>query len=310
MIEHAEDRAIAFANVSRRFGRKTVVDRISLDCPAGTFTGLIGLNGAGKSTLLRMAVGLLSVTEGSIVVAGCNVRHDPVTLKRRVGYVPDRPNVYGWMTGGQAIEFVKPFHNTWNQLRCDELVKRFRVPLNTRVKNMSKGQAAKLQLLLAVCHEPRVLILDEPTGGFDPVVREEFFEGILDFAARQGQTVLMSSHALPDVQRLSDRVAMMHDGQLILAGTTEQIVGRVKRVRVVLDDDRALTPSPLANVLRQTRNGREWLLTIDGFAPPVLEELRARPGVGRLDVLDVNLDDVFKDIVRGKEEAADDQRAG
>lgn len=303
MIASTDDRAIAFANVSRTFGRKTVVDRVTLDCPAGTFTGLIGLNGAGKSTLLRMAVGLLGITDGSIVVAGCNVRHDPVTLKRRVGYVPDRPNIYGFMTGGQAIEFVKPFHATWNQARCDDLVKRFRIPLQTRVRNMSKGQAAKLQLLLAVCHEPRVLILDEPTGGFDPVVRDEFFEGILDFAAQQGQTVLMSSHALPDVQRLSDRVAMMHDGQLILAGKTEEIVERVKRVRVVFDDEKAIAPAPPANVLRQTRNGREWLLTIHRFGPATLDELHSRPGIANLNVLDMNLDDVFKDIVRGKEEA-------
>ncbi|MDB5327639.1 MAG: ytrB 2 [Phycisphaerales bacterium] len=305
------DRAIAFANVTRRFGRRNVVDNLSLDCPAGSFTGLIGLNGAGKSTLLRMSVGLLAPTEGSIVSAGCNVRRDSVEMKRRVGYVPDRPNIYSWMRAGEAIAFVRKFHTTWNQPRCEDLIRRFRLPLETKVKHMSKGQAAKLQLLLAVCHDPAVLILDEPTSGFDPVVREEFFEGILEFAADRGQTILFSSHALADVQRLADRVALMHEGKLLMAGTTDEIIDRVKRVRVILEEDAgpptpssaALLQSP-ASVLREQRAGREWTLTIDHFSPATLHELRAKPGVTRLDVLDLNLDDVFKDIVRGRDEAA------
>lgn len=296
-----EKPAIRLRHVTRRFGRRTVVDDVSLDCPAGSLTGLIGLNGAGKSTLLRTAVGLIAPTDGTSILAGYDAHAEPVEIKRKVGYVPDRPNIYGWMTTESATEFVAQFHEKFDWQRCGELVKRFRLPMTTKVKHLSKGQAAKLQLLLAVCHDPDVLILDEPTGGFDPIVREEFFQSVLEIATSRGRTVLLSSHALADMQRLADRIALMHDGQLILSGTTDEILGRVKRVRVVLDDGTPAPPVP-PDVLRQTRDGREWLITVDRFGPTTLDGLRDRPGV-RLDVMDLTLDDVFKDVVRGREEA-------
>ena len=297
----ADRPAIDLQHITRRFGRKTVVDDVTLACPAGSLTGLIGLNGAGKSTLLRAAVGLIAPTEGASVLAGYDAHAEPVEMKKRVGYVPDRPNIYGWMTAASAIDFVAPFYAGFDRKRCDELLKRFRLPLTTKVKNMSKGQAAKLQLLLAVCHNPAVLILDEPTGGFDPIVREEFFQSVLELATSRGRTVLLSSHALPDMQRLADRIALMYDGKLILAGATDEILDRVKRVRVILDDD-AQPPTAPPDILRQTREGREWLITVDRFGPTTLDGLRDRPGVGRLDVMDLTLDDVFKDVVRGREE--------
>lgn len=296
------DATIDISRLTRRFGKRNVVDDVSLHCPAGSLTGLIGLNGAGKSTLLRMAVGLIAPSAGSVTLAGLDIRRQPVETKRILGYVPDRPNVYGWMRVGEAIAFARTFYPTWQYAKCDELVQKFRVPLETKVKHLSKGQAAKLQLLLAVCHEPKVLILDEPTSGFDPIVREEFLSSILEIAINRGQTVLFSSHALADVQRMADRVALMHDGKIVLAGATEKILDRVKRIRVVLEEDAAVPPVS-ANVLRQQRTGREWLLTVDQPEPPQLEQLRDRPGVNRLDVLDMNLDEVFKDVVRGKEEA-------
>ncbi|RYG79162.1 ABC transporter ATP-binding protein, partial [bacterium] len=212
----SEEFAIDLVGVTRRFGRETAVDDVTLRVPRGSLCGFVGLNGAGKSTTIRIAVGLLRATAGSARLAGCDAVRDHVELCRRVGYVPDRPNVYGWMRVGEAIAFVRKFHAVaWNAARCDDLTRRFRLPLDARVSKLSKGQAAKLQLLLAVCHDPQVLILDEPTSGFDPLVREEFLESVLRVAGEREQTVLFSSHALADVQRLADRVAILHEGRLI-----------------------------------------------------------------------------------------------
>ena len=292
--------AINLVGVTRRFGGKAVVDDLTLQVPAGSFMGLIGLNGAGKSTTLRMAVGLLAPSAGTIRLAGCDIRNQPVEMKRRVGYVPDRPNIYSWMRVEEAIAFVRHFHTTWNANRCIDLVKRFRLSLKTKVKHLSKGQAAKLQLLLAVCHDPHVLILDEPTSGFDPIVREEFFEGILDYAADRKQTILFSSHALADVQRLADRVALMHEGKLLLSGTVDEILDRVKRVRVVSTEP-TLTFVPPCELRRQ-HSGNEWLLTVENITTETLERLRSDPSVSGVNVIDLNLDDIFKDIIRGREE--------
>ena len=292
-----DDFAIDLQRVTRRFGKANVVDDVTLQIPRGSLCGFVGLNGAGKSTTIRMAVGLLRPTAGTIRVAGCDVVRDHVELCRRIGYVPDRPTVYGWMRVGETIAFVRTFHpQTWNASRCDDLARRLKLSLDARVAKLSKGQAAKLQLLLAVCHDPQVLILDEPTSGFDPIVREEFLESVLRVAGEREQTVLFSSHALADVQRLADRVAILHEGKLVLHDTVDALLGRVKRVRIVADDPVSVPPS--VDVLRHTRDGREQTLTIDRFTPDTLSQLG-----GRGDVFDVTLDDWFKDLVRGREEA-------
>lgn len=295
--------AIDLVNVTRKYGGIAVVNDLTLSVPRGALLGFIGLNGAGKSTTIRMAVGLLRPTSGSIRVADCDVVRDHVELCRRIGYVPDRPNIYGWMRVGEAIEFVRKLHTRWNTSRCEDLTRRFKLPLDKRVDRLSKGQAAKLQLLLAVCHDPSVLILDEPTSGFDPIVREEFLENVLRVAGEREQTVLFSSHSLADVQRLADRIAVLHEGRLVLNGTTDELLQRIKRVRMVFDDDQAIPPTICEHLLRQTHAGREHTITLDHFAPSQVEALRASPGVRSLDVFDLSLDDIFKDLIRGKEEA-------
>src|SRR5208282_1870171 len=125
-----------------------------------------------------------------IRVANCDVPAQRDQLKPKIGYVPDRPTVYAWMRVDQVIEFARSFYQRWNNHRCNELVKLFDLDRGKRVKHLSKGQAAKLSLLLALCHEPEVLILDEPTSGFDPLVREEFLEGVLAVTSEKQQTVL------------------------------------------------------------------------------------------------------------------------
>ena len=300
--------AIDLQHVTRRFGGVAVVDDVTLAVPGGSICGFVGLNGAGKSTTIRMAVGLLRPHAGTIRVAGCDVIADHVELCRRIGYVPDRPNVYGWMRAGEAVLFVKRFHGQrWNQSRCDDLIKRFRLPLDQRVAKLSKGQAAKLQLLLACCHDPQVLILDEPTSGFDPIVREEFLESVLRVAGEREQAVLFSSHALGDVQRLADRIAILHEGKLLMEGSTDELLSRVKRVRLVLSDSPADPPpiDPSLCVLRDVRDGRVRTLTLDGdVSADAITALRTATNATAVEVFDLSLDDLFKDLVRGKEEGA------
>ena len=140
-----DDFAIDLDHVTKRFGRQTAVDDVTFQIPRGSLCGLVGLNGAGKSTTIRLAVGLLRPTAGTVRVAGCDVIRDHVELCRRVGYVPDRPTVYGWMRVGEAIAFVRTFHATWNQTKCDDLVRRLRLPPDrTRVEALegTGGEAA------------------------------------------------------------------------------------------------------------------------------------------------------------------------
>ena len=180
--------------------------------------------------------------KGRAQAVGGQQRQKRQAAKPHIGYVPDRPTVYGWMRVRQAVDFCQSLYRPrWNILRCEELLRVLRLKPERRVKHLSKGEGAKLSLLLATGHDPAVLILDEPTGGFDVLARDEFLEGVLNvnlMAADRGQprTVLFSSHALGDVQRLADSVAILHEGRLVLHRPLAQLLETTKRIRTVLED--------------------------------------------------------------------------
>jgi ABC-2 type transport system ATP-binding protein len=294
------DPAIELQHVTRRFGRTTAVNDLSLRIAPGKSFGFIGLNGAGKTTTIRMMVGLLAPHAGTIRVAGCAVPQQRDEMKHHIGYVPDRPNIYSWMRVAEAIHFCKSIYPSWNDAYVAELLKTFDLELTKRVKHLSKGMAAKLQLLLALGHDPKILILDEPMSGLDPLVREEFLEGLIAAVAERGQTVLFSSHTLSDVQRLADSIGLLHQGRLLFHSPIDQLLEKTKRIRAVLkDSSRAVATPP--GVIWQKANGREWMLTVENFSLAQVEFLRDKNSVENVDVLDLSLDDVFKDYVRGQQ---------
>lgn len=304
MISSTDDRsgdyAIECQNLTRRFRWQHAVANLNLRLARGRTLGFVGLNGAGKTTAIRMMVGLLKPTSGTVRVAGCEIPRERDKMKPLVGYVPDRPTVYPWMRVREAIAFCRTFYPRYNDQRVAELMRVLDLDPDRRVKHLSKGNAAKVSLLLAVGHDPQVLILDEPMSGLDPLAREQFLEGVLSVGSSLGQTILFSSHSLADVTRVADEVALMHEGKLLLHSPIGELLDRTKRLRAVLQDNDAPGEAPPGTVWQQV-SGREWLLTIRDFEPARVEFLRARNRIEHLDVQDVTLDDVFKDLVRGRQ---------
>jgi ABC-2 type transport system ATP-binding protein len=291
---------IELKNVTRRFGKQLAVNELSFQVARGKTFGFIGLNGAGKTTAIRMMVGLLAPHGGSITINGVSVPQQREWVKRYVGYVPDRPTVYSWMRVERAISFTRSFYPNWNDARCAMLLRMFKLDLRKEARHLSKGQAAKLSLLLAICHDPPVLILDEPTSGLDPLVREEFLEGVLAATSELEQTVLFSSHTLADVQRLADSVGLLHEGRLLLNSPVDELLDRTKRIRAVLEEDNSPHRPPPGFIWEQV-TGREWLITVKNFDASQIEFVRAKNRISHLDVQDLSLDDVFKDFVRGQQ---------
>jgi ABC-2 type transport system ATP-binding protein len=291
--------AIELQHLTRRFGNKTVVNDLSMTIAPGSTFGFIGLNGAGKTTTIRMIVGLLAPNSGTIRVADHDVPSQRDRIKWKIGYVPDRPNVYSWMRVGEAISFCKSFYLRWNDDYVAELLRTFQLDLTKRVKHLSKGMAAKLQLLLALGHEPEILILDEPMSGLDPLVREEFLKGLIAAVAERKQTVLFSSHTLSDVQRLADSIGLLHEGRLLVHSPIDQLLEKTKRIRAVLKDSAKPGEIP-PGVLLQKVTGREWMLTVENFSRPQVEFLREKNSIESVEVQDLSLDDVFKDYVKGR----------
>ncbi len=212
MSNSSDGPAIELWGLTKTFGRTAAVNNLTLKIERGSTFGLLGPNGAGKSTTIKMLMGMLSITTGGACVLGIDVEENPTRVKDVVGYVPETHHIYRWMRVGDVIGFCRALYTTWNDQTCREMVELFRLDLNKKVKHLSKGTLVKLSLLLAVAHDPQVLILDEPVAGLDPVAREEFLDGVLRTICQRGQTVLISSHTLEDVQRLADTVGILYEG--------------------------------------------------------------------------------------------------
>jgi ABC-2 type transport system ATP-binding protein len=291
--------AIELAGATKRFGRQTAVDSLTLQIPTGRTFGFIGPNGAGKTTTIRMLMGILPMTAGRARVLGIDPATDAVQLKRVVGYVPEQHFIYRTMRVRDVLAFCRPFYPTWNDRLCADLVGRFGIDAGKKVKHLSKGALAKLALVLALAHEPGVLILDEPMLGLDPLARDEFLDGVVRSLCDRPRTVLFSSHMLSDVQRMADMIGIIHEGRLLVSCATDELLRDTKRIRAVLRD--GATPDRVPDgTIWQRFEHREWLLTVRGFSPAMVEHLRGTYPIENLEVQDLGLEEIFKDYVRGR----------
>jgi len=297
--ETSADIAIELTGVTRHYGKATAVDDLTLHIPRGHTFGLIGPNGAGKSTTIKLLLGLLRPHAGRVRVLGIDVFAEPSRMRERVGYVPEVPQMYRWMRVGELIRFARALYPTWNDDECARLLDLFGLDPTKKVKHLSKGMVAKLSLVLALAHEPELLILDEPTSGLDPIAREEFLDGVLRAVCERRRTVLFSSHTLADVQRLADTVGILYEGRLLVERGVEELLAGARRIRAVLRDGCLPRQEP-AGMLWQRIERREWLLTVSDCSPALLEALRAENELEHVEVTGLNLEEIFKDVVKGR----------
>lgn len=289
---------VEMVGVTKRYHRTTAVDDLTLEIPRGRTLGLIGANGSGKSTTVKMLMGMLAPTAGSVRVLGIDVASEPAAMRRRVGYVPERHDIYPWMTVGEVIGFARPFYPTWDEAFCAEMLDLFRLDGRKKVKQLSKGMLVKLGLLLAVSHRPELLVLDEPTSGLDPLVHEDFLDGVLRSICQGRTTVLFSSHNLGDIRRLADDVCILREGKVVVRRAVDELLTSAKRVRAVLADGHLPRWVPAGTVWQRV-DRREWLLTVDGFDEGVADRIRAENPVESVEVIDLSLGELFRDYARG-----------
>src|SRR6185503_5823049 len=214
---------VAVTNLSRRFGSRTVLNDVSLDAPRGSVFGLVGENGAGKTTLIKHILGLLRAEAGSVRVFGNDPDADPVSVLGRIGYLSEQPDLPGWMRVDELMRYTKAFYPQWDLAYASQLLKQFALNPAQRVGTLSKGQTAKAGLLVAQAHRPDLLLLDEPSSGLDPLVRRDILEAVIRTVSEEGRTVFFSSHLLEEIERVSDHVAMLHHGKIVLCGTLDEI---------------------------------------------------------------------------------------
>jgi ABC-2 type transport system ATP-binding protein len=217
--------------------------------------------------------------------------------------VPEQQFIYRWMRVSDAIRFCRPLYPTWNDSRCDELLKLFALDAGKKVKHLSKGNVVKLALLLAMAHEPEVLILDEPMAGLDPLVRDDLLDGVLRTLCDRERTLIFSSHTMGDVQRMADRIGILDEGTLLYDGSIDALLNGTKRIRAVLSNGSVPGHRPEGTICDRVAD-REWLITVRDFSQEKVSRLMAGGTISHVDVLDLNLEEIFKDYIRGRRAAS------
>ena len=206
---------IDIQDLRRSYAASTpVLDGLSLSVEPGEVVALLGRNGAGKTTLFRCLLGILEPQGGTVRVFEMNPRVDPVAVKQRLGFVAEDQVLPPKMRVGEIVELHRDLFPTWDDHLAADIAKRFSIRRDARIDKLSKGQARLVALLCAVAHRPELLLLDEPAGGLDPAARRDFVEVALELREASGTAILFSSHHLDDVERMADRVALLHEGRL------------------------------------------------------------------------------------------------
>jgi ABC-2 type transport system ATP-binding protein len=227
---------IEIRQLTRRYGRLEAVHDLSLDVPGGSICALLGPNGAGKTTTLKVLLNLLPPTRGEARVLGVDSRKLSPSELRQIGYVSESQQQPDWMTVRQFLDYCRPFYPTWDLALEKTLLARFDLPPERKLKHLSRGMRVKAILLSVLAFRPKVLVLDEPFSGLDPVVREDVTSGLLETAQAGDWTVLLASHDIEEVERLADRVALLEAGQVWLDETVESLLKRFRRVEVDLQE--------------------------------------------------------------------------
>jgi ABC-2 type transport system ATP-binding protein len=292
------DPTIDLQGLTKRFGAKTAVDKLTLSVPQGSIFALLGDNGAGKTTTIRMLTGLLRPDAGRATILGHDCWAAAADLRCKVGYVPERPRFYDWMTVAEVGWFTAGFHTPAFLPRFRELADRFRLDQGARLQSLSKGQYAKVALALALAPDPEVLILDEPTSGLDLLVRREFLASMVDLAG-EGRTILISSHQIAEVERIASHVAFVDHGRLVLVATMDELRKRVVRLRLRYE---AQPPDAqtLGRVLQRNGAGRLWQAVIQDPDRAAMDALRGAEGIFDFEETPLGLEDVYSALI-GKE---------
>lgn len=279
------------SRITRRFGDKTALDDVSLVVPRGGVFGLIGGNGAGKTTLIKHILGMLQPQSGTVRIFGLDPVANPVGTLGRIGYLSEERDLPNWMRVGELMRYTQAFFPNWDETYAEELRDSFDLDPRAKVQTLSRGQRARAGLLVALAHRPDLLVLDEPSSGLDPVVRRDILGAIIRTIADEGRTVLFSSHLLDEVERVADRVAIIHQGRIVLTSSMDEIKETHRRMTLRFGHTLDRAPA-LVGTLSCDGGGTEWTYICKGESDQLR---RAADALGATVVEEaaLSLDEIF-----------------
>ena len=261
------DLSVQFDGVSKRYTHFSL-ENIHLELPTGSIMGFIGANGAGKSTTIRILMGLVHQDEGFVRVLGHPMPTDQAAAKLDIGFVSEDMRLYGAASLAWHMDFLRPIYPRWDQPYAESLARRFDLNPLQKIKGLSHGQRVKAALLLALARRPRLLVLDEPTTGLDPVARVEVLGELMAALADEERTILFSSHNTLDVEQISDQITFIDRGRIIDSDDKEAFLDRWRRLRLGLPPDVVVPRLP--GVVEVGGSGRLPVLTTNRFEPAMV----------------------------------------
>lgn len=292
----APPEAIRIDDLTVRYRGKPAVLGLTLHVPRGSVYALLGDNGAGKSTTMKVLTGQIRPDAGAARILGLDCWAHADTLRHKLGYVPDRPKLYDWMTVSEIGWFTGAFHRGGFRDRFLDWAGKLGLDPGKKIKEFSKGGYARVGLALALAADPEVLLLDEPTSGLDLHTRREFLANLVDLAA-EGRTILISSHSISELERFASHAALVHGGRITHAGTLDQLRGRFLRVgfRYESAPPDVRTVGTVCETARVGRSVQHLLMDPD---PDALAALRHHPDLHDFEESAVNLEDVYAALTR------------
>ncbi len=290
-LSDSSSHVIEIRRLTRHFGNKRALDDISLSVPRGGVFGLIGGNGAGKTTVIKHVLGL---AQGPIRLRPrlrTGPRPNPVGTLGRIGYLSEDRDLPDWMSVAELMRYTQAFFPSWDETYAAELREAFDLDPKAKIKNLSRGQRARAGLLVALAHRPELLVLDEPSSGLDPVVRRDILGAIIRTIADEGRTVLFSSHLLDEVERVADRVAIIHEGRILLTAPMDEIKETHRRVTLRFGQSHSRPPA-LIGTLSFEGEGSDWTYICSGGSSQLR---RAAEAIGATVMEDapLTLDEIF-----------------
>ena len=296
---HLGDDAVVSRDLSKRYGRETALDRVGLRIPVGAVYILVGANGAGKSTTLKILMNLVRPDSGTVEVFGLDTTRRGAEVRAQVGYVPERHDPgYRWMTCGRLLQHASVYYPSWNPVYADHLSRALDLRLQRNVGALSKGEARRLQLVLALSHRPPLLLLDEPTDGLDPLVRNRALALLAEHLSDTPTTLLISTHHVTEVEKLADHVGVLRKGRLVAQMPRVELDRTVLRYHVQVPD--GWEPAWDVRALGFRRSRGEAALTLFGDQHEMTERL-TRAGAHVSHVTSLRLEETVLSLLAEEE---------
>jgi len=285
---------VSLTNLQRQLGGVTILKGITAQVQPGQVIALLGKNGSGKTTLLETILGFGFPSAGEATLWNVNATDIDGDIKQRLGFVPQQDELLAGLNGKDHLDLFKAFRKHWNQQLVDRLIAEWLIPMDISVGKMSVGQRQKLSILLAMAHEPELLILDEPVASLDPIARRQFLQQLVDIAADENRAVIFSTHIVSDVERVANQVWMLRDGVLAYQGGLDEL--KESFARVTLIATQPITQKiNWPHLIKQKNNGNQTQLTFERWLPEMEQQL-AQEFSAQVQVEFLGLEDIFLEL--------------